>query len=101
MERPSLQNGIGRGRRYKEEEGIVLTSPSKPPSAPKCVARPPKRLRWFSPYKNRRKKGQLATSAKVALGGSLPSPGVSKEGESEIMQESPPGAARRCAPGAL
>jgi len=37
----------------------------------------------------------------VALGGSLPSPGVSKEGESEIMQESPPGAARRCAPGAL
>jgi len=38
MKIPSLQNGIGRGRGYKEEEGIVPTSPRRPPSAPKCVA---------------------------------------------------------------
>jgi len=38
MESTSLQNESGRGRRYKEEEGKVPTSPSRPPSAPKHVA---------------------------------------------------------------
>jgi len=32
MENTSLQNEGGRGRRYKEEEWIVPTSPSKPPA---------------------------------------------------------------------
>jgi len=31
MESPSLQNGSGRGKRYKEEERVVPTSPSRPP----------------------------------------------------------------------
>jgi len=38
MESSSLQNGSGRGKRYKEEERVVPTSPSRPPSAPKRVA---------------------------------------------------------------
>jgi len=42
MESPSLQNGSGRGKKYKEEERVVPTSPSRPPSAPKHVARAPK-----------------------------------------------------------
>jgi len=41
MESPSLQNGNGRGKRYKEEERVVPTSLNKPPSAPKRVARAP------------------------------------------------------------
>jgi len=45
MENPNLQNESERGKRYKEEKGIVLTSPSRPPSAPKRVARAPKRPR--------------------------------------------------------
>jgi len=35
MESPSLQNGSGRGKRYKEEERVVPTNPSRPPRAPK------------------------------------------------------------------
>jgi len=45
MESTSLQNEGGKGRRYKEEEGIVPTSPNRPPSTRKRVARAPKRPR--------------------------------------------------------
>jgi len=45
MESTSLQNEDGRERRYKEEEGIVPTSPNRPSSAPKRVARALKRPR--------------------------------------------------------
>jgi len=38
MESSSLKNGNGRGRRYKEEERVVPTSPSRPPSAQRRVA---------------------------------------------------------------
>jgi len=58
MESPNLQNGSGRGKRYKEE-GIVSTSPSRPPSAPKHVARAPNCPRWGSPCENTRKRANL------------------------------------------
>jgi len=45
MESQSLQNGSGRGKRYKEEEGVVPATSSRPPSAPKHVARAPNRPR--------------------------------------------------------
>jgi len=56
MESSSLKNGNGRGRRYKEEERVVPTSPSRPLSVPRSVARAPKCPRWFSPRENRRKR---------------------------------------------
>jgi len=42
MESSSLQNGNGRGKSYKEEEIVVPTNPSRPPSAPKRISRAPK-----------------------------------------------------------
>jgi len=59
MESSSLQNGNGRGKSYKEEERVVPTSPIRPPSAPKRVARAPKCPRSFSPRENRRKRANL------------------------------------------
>jgi len=45
MDSTSLQNEGGRGRRYKEEEGIVPTSPSSLPIVPNHVVQAPKRPR--------------------------------------------------------
>jgi len=56
MESSSLQNGNGRGRRHKEEDEVVPTSPSKPPSVPRRVVRAPKCPRCVSPRENRRKR---------------------------------------------
>ena len=59
MESSSLQNGNGRVRRYKEEERVVPTSSSRPPSAQRRVARALKCPRSFSPRENRRKRANL------------------------------------------
>jgi len=79
MESLSLQNGNGRGRRYKEEDGVVPTSPSRPPSAPRCVARAPKCPRSVSPRENRRKRVNLPHERKLAPGGSLSPPRNSEQ----------------------
>jgi len=42
MESSSLQNEKWKRKRYKEEDGVVPTSPSTPPSSPNRVARAPK-----------------------------------------------------------
>jgi len=45
MESQGLVIGSGKGKRYKEEEGLVPTSPSRPQRDPKHVARAPNRPR--------------------------------------------------------
>jgi len=77
MESPSLQNGSGRGKRYKREEKVVPTSPTRLPSAPKRIARAPNCPRWVSPLKNRRKKANLTHLLKLTPDGSLSPPDVS------------------------
>jgi len=75
MESSSLQNGNGRGRRHKEEDGVVPTSPSRPPSAPRRVVRAPKYPRSVSPRENRRKRANLPHQRTLAPGGKVSPPG--------------------------
>jgi len=67
MESTSLQNEGGRGRRYREEEEIVSTSPSTPSSAPKRVARAPKLPRSVSLAKTQRNRTNLPHQRKWSL----------------------------------
>jgi len=75
MESSSLQNGNGRGRRHKEEDGVVPTSPSRPSSAPRRVVRAPKCPRSFSPRENRRKGANLPHQRTLAPSGRVSPPG--------------------------
>jgi len=79
MESSSLQNGNGRGRRHKEEDGVVPTSPSRPPSAPRRVVRALKSPRCVSPRENRRKRANLPHQRKLAPGGRVSPPGASHQ----------------------
>ena len=79
MESSSLQNGNGRGKSYKEEERVVPTSPIRPPSAPKRVARAPKCPRSFSPRENRRKRANLPHQRILAPSGRVSPPGGSEQ----------------------
>jgi len=65
--------------RYKEEDGVVPTSPSTPPSSPNVFFVPPKCQRWVSPRENRRKRANLPHQRKLAPGGSFSPPGASEK----------------------
>ena len=79
MESWSLENGNGRGRRYKEEERVVPISPSIPPSAPRRVSRAPKCLRFVSPRENRRKRANLPHQRTLAPGRRVSPPGANQK----------------------
>jgi len=79
MESSSLQNWKWKRKRYKEEDGVVPTSPSTPPSSPNRVARAPKCPRSVSPRENRRKRANLTHQRKLPPGGSLSPPGASHQ----------------------
>jgi len=87
----AYKNGNGRGRRYKEEERVVPTSPSRPPSTPRRVARAPKCPRYVSPRENRRKKVNLPHQRKLA-----PVEKVSPPGAREQTMAKRPATALRC-----
>jgi len=89
MESSSLQNGNGRGKSYKEEERVVLTSPSRPPSAPKRVARTPKCPRCVSPLENRRKRANLPHQRKLAAGRMVSPLGASEQTVGKITSYRP------------
>jgi len=55
----AYKNGSGRGRRYKEEERIVPTSPSSTPSIPNCVVQALKCSRLVSLAKTRRSRANF------------------------------------------
>jgi len=81
MESSSLQNGKWKRKRYKEEDGVVPTSPSTPPSSPNRVARAPKCPRSFSPHENRRKGANLPHQRTLAPGGKVsPQSGIEQTG---------------------
>jgi len=63
MESSSLQNGKWKRKIYKEEYGLVPTSPNTPPSSQHRVARAPKCSRYVSLRKTE-EKGPLDTSTK-------------------------------------
>ena len=46
-------------KRYKEEDGVVPTSPNTPPSSPNVFFVPPKCQRNLSPRENKRKRANL------------------------------------------
>jgi len=79
MESSSLQKWKRKRKRYKEEDGVVPTSPSTPPSSPNRIARAPKCPRFVSPRENRRKRANLTHQRKLPPGGSLSPPGVSHQ----------------------
>ena len=79
MESSSLQNGKWKRKRYKEEDGVVPTSPNTPPSSPNHVARAPKCPRSVSPRENRRKRANLPHQRKWAPGGRVSPPGASHQ----------------------
>jgi len=79
MESSSLQNGKWKRKRYKEEDGVVPTSPSTPPSSPNRVARAPKCPRSVSPRENIRKRANLPHQRKLAPGGRVSPPGASHQ----------------------
>jgi len=63
----------------EEEERVVPTSLSSPPSAPNRVARAPKCPRFVFPRENRRKRANLSHQRKLAPSGSLSPPGASEK----------------------
>jgi len=69
MESSTLQNGKWKRKRYKEEDEVVPTSPSTPPSSQNRVARAPKCPRSVSPHENRRKRANLPHHRTLAPGG--------------------------------
>jgi len=89
MESSSLQNGNGRGRRHKEEDGVVPTSPNRPPSAPRRVVRAPKCPRSVSLRENRRKRGHLTHQRKRAPGGRVSPPSASHQTEGKNSRYRP------------
>jgi len=89
MESSSLQNGNGRGRRHKEEDGVVPTSPSRPPSVPRRVVRAPKCPRCVSPCKNRRQRANLPHQRKLAPGGRVSPPGASHQTGGKFLRSRP------------
>ena len=62
-------------KRYKEEDGVVPTSPSTPPSSPNVFFVPPKCQRSVSPRENRRKRANLPHQQTLAPGGRVSPPG--------------------------
>ena len=89
MESSSLQNVNGRGRKHKEEDGVVPTSPNRPPSAPRRVVWAPKCPRCFSPRENRRKRANLPHQRKLAPGGRVSPPGASEKTVSKTTSYRP------------
>jgi len=79
MESSSLQNEKWKRKRYKEEDGVVPTSLSTPPSSPNRVARAPKCPRSVCPRKNRRKRANLPHQRKRAPGERVSPPGASHQ----------------------
>jgi len=66
-------------KRYKEEDGVVPTSPSTPPNSPNRVARAPKCPRCVSPHENRRKRANLPHQRTLAPRGRVSPPGASQQ----------------------
>ena len=88
----------GRMRRYKEEERVVPTSPSRPPSSPKSVFRVLHGPRCVPLAQNRRKRANLPHQRGWRLAEVSEPPGDSSKTESFLfvhrpaMAQAPPGA---------
>jgi len=79
----------GRGRRHKEEDGVVSTSPSRPPSAPRRVVQASKCPRCISPRKNRRKIANLQHQRTLAPGGRVSPPSASHQTGGKLSRYRP------------